>query len=340
MNAGFLSQRVVHVHPTLHCNLTCVHCYSSSSPSSRAELDAGALVAALAELRSEGYEVVSLSGGEPFLYRELDVLVGGAAELGYGINVVTNATVLTERRLGVVADRLSFVAVSLDGAPATHDRIRGRDGAFAAARRGIEVLRASGVPFGITFCVTAGSLPDVPEVYELAVELGARLLNLRPLALVGRATALADREGLDAADRARLALLADILDQDPDVDLAVRVDLAPAAVLRAEAEEAHPLLRDDGMVRPMSDLVNPVIVDDSGRLLPFAYGLHPRFAVAASLDRLAEQIAAFKHGGVVALRMLLREALADLPRTQGATIDWFDHLTRASHRLGSTAARV
>ncbi len=58
---------------------------------------------------------MSLSGGEPFLYRGLDRLLHGSADLGYGINVVTNGTVLTARRLSEVARLLSFVVVSVDG---------------------------------------------------------------------------------------------------------------------------------------------------------------------------------------------------------------------------------
>lgn len=86
-----------------------------------------ALPEALEVLRDEGFGVVSLSGGEPFLYRGLGSLLDGVAALGYSVNVVTNATVLTARRLSEVAHHLAFVAVSLDGVRDRHDRIRRRE---------------------------------------------------------------------------------------------------------------------------------------------------------------------------------------------------------------------
>ncbi|CAN5892160.1 hypothetical protein BH20ACT7_BH20ACT7_05770 [soil metagenome] len=290
-----------------------------------------ALLEALEVLRDEGFGVVSLSGGEPFLYRGLGSLLDGVAALGYSVNVVTNATVLTARRLSEVAHHLAFVAVSLDGVRDRHDRIRGREGAFDEALRGLQLIREAGVPFGLTCCVTADNLVDVPELYAIAVDAGARLLNLRPLALVGRANDLGDVAALDPADLARLALVADLLGGDPDSEVGVRVDLAPAGALRQQAKAAHALLRDGADVLGLSDLVNPLIIDDRGRLLPFAYGVHPRFAVTTGLEQVGADIAAWKTDGGPRLRNLLERAVDALPTAAEAPVDWFDHLARTSH---------
>lgn len=290
-----------------------------------------ATLGALAVLRDEGYEVVSLSGGEPFLYRQLGALLEGAVELGFAINAVTNATVLTAQRLAPIADHLAFVAVSLDGTRDRHDHLRGRKGAFDDALRGIERLREAQVPFGLTCCVTAVNLVDVPELYDLAVETGARLLNLRPLALVGRGTELGDELALGPSDAARLVLLADLLGADPD-GVGVRVDLAPTGGLRAQAYEAHPLLRGEPGELSLSDLVNPLILDDRGRLLPFAYGLHPRFALTQGLGDLQRELATWRANGAARLRELLERGVRGLPDDDDAPVDWFAHLTEMSQR--------
>jgi len=252
------------------------------------------------------------------------------AALGYSVNVVTNATVLTARRLSELAHHLAFVAVSLDGARDRHDRIRGREGAFDDALRGLQRIREAEVPFGLTCCVTADNLVDVPELYGIAVDTGARLLNLRPLALVGRGNALGEVAALNPADLARLVLVADLLD-DPGSKVGVRVDLAPAGALREQAGAAHALLHGETDTLGLSDLVNPLIVDDRGRLLPFAYGVHPRFAVTTSLEQVADHVAAWKADGVPRLRNLLERAVDALPTAAKAPVDWFDHLARTSH---------
>lgn len=72
------------------CNLACGHCYSASGPTVRDALPAAQILDALGALRAEGYEVLSLSGGEPLLYREFEALVRGATALGFCVNLITN----------------------------------------------------------------------------------------------------------------------------------------------------------------------------------------------------------------------------------------------------------
>ncbi|MDQ4124812.1 MAG: radical SAM protein [Actinomycetota bacterium] len=317
---GYLTKRVVQVHPLDLCNLRCAHCYSSSAPGLRASLPAARLLALLERLRDEGYEAVSISGGEPFLYRELEALVRGAKGAGYSVNLITNGTVLSNRRQQALLTLLDLVAVSVDGAPDNHDRVRG-PGAFAAAERGVDVIAASGVPFGITFCVTTSSLEDVPWVRDFAEEKGARLLSLRPLAPVGRATTMASPEALTAADQARLFLLAQLLDDDAGPR--VRVDLTPAPQVLHGAREAFPVLDARPETLRLSDWVNPLVIDERGRVLPFAYGVAADYALG-DLD-------AFDLGRLDSVRDLVTAALVELERSGSRFVDWFELVTATSH---------
>src|SRR5512140_832556 len=75
MNWTGCSQRVLQVHPSRRCNLQCLHCYSSSSPHESGDLESDLLAAAIDVASSEGYNVISFSGGEPFLYPALPQLL-------------------------------------------------------------------------------------------------------------------------------------------------------------------------------------------------------------------------------------------------------------------------
>jgi len=66
--AGPLRVPTVQIHPTLRCNLLCMHCYSNSGPHARAELPVAAVCQTIVDASALGYEVVSWSGGEPLLY--------------------------------------------------------------------------------------------------------------------------------------------------------------------------------------------------------------------------------------------------------------------------------
>jgi len=77
---------------TLHCNLTCDHCNVESSPHRKERLDVSQVRTVLAVGARAGKRHVTFSGGEVFLYyRDLVACVAAASELGYEVDVETNA---------------------------------------------------------------------------------------------------------------------------------------------------------------------------------------------------------------------------------------------------------
>lgn len=330
MRSGFLPVRVVHVHPTRTCNLACAHCYSASSPSERGALGVRVLVDALARLRDEGYETVSISGGEPLVYRALDHLAEAARDQGYGVHLITNGVLLTEERLRTLRPHVDLIGVSLDGREATHNAVRGRADAFQKAMRALNVLASTGVPFGIIFGVSRKSLEDVPWAFECARELGGRLLHLRPLAPEGRARTMADAWTLTNEDCARLVILRELLAGIAPDGPRVQVDLVAANDLAA-AREQFELLRSAPNVERLSDAVNPLVIDEQGRCLPFAYGVDPRFELAR-LPASGPDGFRLTAEGIERLTGLLRLAFHEAELPDASYLDWFAHLARLSRR--------
>jgi MoaA/NifB/PqqE/SkfB family radical SAM enzyme len=336
MRSGFLPVRVVHVHPTRTCNLACAHCYSESSPAVRGALGVDVLVEALAHLRGEGYENVSISGGEPLVYRGLDRLAAAAAYQGYGVHLITNGVLLTEKRLSTLRQHVQLIGVSLDGAEETHNAVRGRPDAFQNAVRALRLLSSSGVPFGIVFGVSARSLGDVPWAFELAQELGARLLHLRPLAPEGRAQTMADSWTLSHEDCVRLVVLTELLSGFGPDGPRVQVDLVAAEEL-GPAREQFELLRATPNVVNLSDAVNPLVIDDQGRCLPFVYGMDPGFEVARIPS--AAGAAEFRPNAerLDRIATLLQSAFREAELPGAPYVDWFAHLARVSRRFEQTS---
>jgi sulfatase maturation enzyme AslB (radical SAM superfamily) len=127
------------------CNLTCTHCWASSSPHETEELDAHELMRFLGELRPFGLKHVSLSGGEPFLYRDLPQVVRACLELGLFVSVTTNGFMGTRFHEGgdfrdFPKDARLRVRVSIDGVKSSHDGVRGAGshGRAIAATRAIK----------------------------------------------------------------------------------------------------------------------------------------------------------------------------------------------------------
>jgi molybdenum cofactor biosynthesis enzyme MoaA len=128
------------------CNLSCRHCFNASGPKEPwlAPLDPGLVRRYLAEADALGVREVYFTGGEPFLHRELLVLLRDALAVA-PTTVLTNGTLIDD----AIADRLAALAgassysleirISVDAATAAeNDAVRGHGSfarAIAAARR-------------------------------------------------------------------------------------------------------------------------------------------------------------------------------------------------------------
>jgi Fe-coproporphyrin III synthase len=179
--------RIVQIHPTLRCNLACAHCYSSSAPGGKDGLSVEALKPFLEAARAEGYDVVSLSGGEPFLYRELEALVDFAKSLDFLVNTATNAMLFGSDRAKRILEKVDVIAVSIDGQPELHDLIRCAPGAFDKMMEGVSVLQDMKKSFGFIHCVTQHSWEQLFWLADFAHKNGAGLLQLHPIEMSGRA---------------------------------------------------------------------------------------------------------------------------------------------------------
>lgn len=116
---------------------------------------------------------------EPLLWKPLVDAVSLARSRGIGTAVTTNGWRLPELAAPLARAGLDDLFLSLDGPPDAHDAIRGREGSFERAVRGLEALLAcTPRPAASVFCVVTPW-----NVLRLA-ELVGRLSTF-PLAAVG-----------------------------------------------------------------------------------------------------------------------------------------------------------
>jgi pyruvate-formate lyase-activating enzyme len=330
--SGFLPDRIVHLHPTRLCNLACLHCYSTSDPGQRDALGPESITAALGVLRAEGYAVVSLSGGEPLVYKPLRAVVDGAHELGFRVTMISNGLLANERALPLLSS-LDGIAISFDGLAATHDAMRGRAGAFDRASAALELLAANDLPVGAAISVTREALGELPDLADHVVACGARSIQVRPVARAGRARTLDETAFHAAADLARLYLVVLALREELPDEVRINCDLAPAEGLWRQREAYVGLLGDCSALayedRPLADLVNPLVLTETGALKPIAYDFHEQFDVGSVAGLSPESLRRYKRERLPAFQTLVGGALAGL-RAHNELVDWFDHCTRVS----------
>ncbi|HKX54595.1 MAG TPA: radical SAM protein [Xanthomonadales bacterium] len=334
VRSGFLPDRIIHLHPTVRCNLACLHCYSESDPQQGKGLDADEICHALQVLRSEGYAVISLSGGEPLVYQPLGQVIEFAKSIGFRVTMISNGLLATRKRDDVL-DLLDGIALSFDGMAATHNHMRGRPDAFERSCAALQRLAERGVTVAAAISLARDSIPELPELADHLVSMGARALQIRPVARAGRARSLAENSFYNAADRARLYLVVLALQQELPEDIRVHCDLAPAQGLWQQREAYAGLLascaggnRED---LPLAELVNPLVITDTGTLKPIAYDFASCFDVAEVQGLSTEQLSSYKDNGLSALKALIGSAVAGLQDSH-ELIDWFDFCTRLSER--------
>jgi len=171
---------VLMLEPLFACNLRCSGCgrIREYADWSRERLSVEECLAALDEC---GAPIVSICGGEPLIYPEIQELVDEILARRKHIYLCTNGVALAEKLpLFRPSSRLS-INVHLDGMEATHDTIVGRPGVFAAAVEGIKAAKAAGFLVCTNTTVYRQTKPrEVALLFEYLSQLRVDGLMLSP----------------------------------------------------------------------------------------------------------------------------------------------------------------
>lgn len=127
-----------------------------------------------------GASFFGLTGGEALLRKDLFDVVGYAKKVGLNVSIITDGRLLDDTALENLVRNEVRVSVSVDGAEATNDLVRGK-GAYAAAVRLIGRLAKENLLNCLVYTLANvdGSVTNVSEkdfvhVLQLAQEYGAR----------------------------------------------------------------------------------------------------------------------------------------------------------------------
>ena len=169
---------------TYACNLSCVHCLSSSGRRDPRELSTAECRAVIDELERMQVFYVNIGGGEPTVRPDFWELVDYATAHHVGVKFSTNGIKITpERARRLAASDYVDVQISLDGATAqVNDAVRGA-GSYATALRAMENLAQAGFSgFKISVVVTRQNAGQLDDFKAIADRFGAqlRLTRLRP----------------------------------------------------------------------------------------------------------------------------------------------------------------
>jgi MoaA/NifB/PqqE/SkfB family radical SAM enzyme len=290
------------------------------------ELSLPLVEAALADAAAEGYNLASFSGGEPFLYRSLDRALEIAGGLGLRTAVTTNGMLLRNRDLSPLRKHACLVAVSLDGVPASHNRLRASERAFAGLCEGVARLRQADVPFGFIFTLTQFNVHELDWVGHFAVEQGAALLQIHPLEAVGRArTDMAD-SAPDGTEQTFALLQVARLRALVGERVRVQLDVASPRAIAAVPESVFAAAPcEDLTTRPLAELLSPLVIETDGSVVPLRYGFARQHSLGnLNQARLSTLARAWRQNGHDSFRALCRGVFEEIVASDDRRpLDWY-----------------
>ena len=163
----------VHLDLTYRCNEQCVHCYLDHHD--HGEMTTGEIKHLLKEMAEAGVFILTLSGGEIFLRKDLFEILERARELTFCIRLKTNAVLIREAQAARLRDLgVESVQVSIySHRPEVHDAITKVPGSFRRSIDAIRLLKSHGLKVQIANVLMTENLDDYRGTHALAEELGA-----------------------------------------------------------------------------------------------------------------------------------------------------------------------
>jgi MoaA/NifB/PqqE/SkfB family radical SAM enzyme len=335
--------RVLQLHVSRRCNLSCSHCYSSSGPNHSDELPPTVWHEVIEDAAGEGYNVVGFSGGEPLMFRPLRSLLMQARSLGMLTTVTTNGMLLDEQRIKTLKDAAGLVAISLDGTPESHNRMRGHSRAFSIMEQRLPALRDAGIPFGFIFTLTQFNLDELVWAADFALQQAASLLQVHPLEPVGRALDGLGHAVPDPTELSYAVLAVARLKELVGDRLVLQLDVAGRDSMADFPERVFADGERPDTERPLGELLSPLIVEADGTVVPVEYAFGRRWALGNARDNRLQVLAShWKRNRLADFRVLCGQVQRDATSPeQPAVINWYGRLAEASTgKLEATAAAV
>jgi PqqA peptide cyclase len=165
---------------TYRCPLHCVFCYNPTDFASvGAELPTADWMRVLREARALGAVQLGLSGGEPLLREDLEVLVAEAHGLGFYINLITSGVGLSETRIKALkAAGLDHIQLSFQDSTREMNDFLSSTRTFELKAQVAALIRAHDYPMVLNVVLHRLNIDHVGEILEMAERMGAQYVEL------------------------------------------------------------------------------------------------------------------------------------------------------------------
>jgi pyrroloquinoline quinone biosynthesis protein E len=165
---------------TYRCPLHCVFCFNPVDFATQAdELSTDDWLRVLREGRALGAVQCGISGGEPLLRDDLEIIVAEAARLGYYTNLLTSGVGLTEQRAAALkAAGLDHVQLSFQDSTREMNDFLSHTKTFALKNKVAKIIKDQGWPMVMNVVIHRLNIDHIDRIIAMAHEMGAEYLEL------------------------------------------------------------------------------------------------------------------------------------------------------------------
>lgn len=195
LNNGFsFPPYLIHIMPTYLCNLRCKGCGQWGETGNYFELDADHLKGSLDIEVFKGFiddvskfsPTIFLTGGEPFLYKDIVALIKHIKMRDLMCWIVTNGTFLEKYADDIVGLGVDVLYISIDGPEKVHNKIRGSEDGFRKISSGMQKIIEAKKRLNKqrpllcqVFTITDHSFPYLEEIASTTEKLGFDMLLVK-----------------------------------------------------------------------------------------------------------------------------------------------------------------
>ncbi|MBD3230192.1 MAG: radical SAM protein [Candidatus Lokiarchaeota archaeon] len=165
---------------TLKCNMRCLHCGSKAGIDREHELNLDECLSIADELLELNCNLITLIGGEVFLYPGWEQIARKLSDGGSSVNIITNGYLMGKKQIREIKNaKLLNVGISLDGMRDNHNKIRNNDRSFDRVLKAFQLLNKENIPIGVVTTLLDFNFPDLEEMYDLLLEYDIPIWQLQ-----------------------------------------------------------------------------------------------------------------------------------------------------------------
>jgi len=173
---------------TRRCNLNCEHCGASKERYSQ-EISKEEILKVIDDLVKVKTRMFTVTGGEPFLRKDLLEILNYANSKGLKTGIASNGFLIDKNLANKIKDsKIYSMQISLDGLKNTHNKIRNNPKSFNNATQAIKNLQKINLPvLQVATTITKSNFNELNELLALLKKLNVKMWRIGIIMPIGRA---------------------------------------------------------------------------------------------------------------------------------------------------------